>query len=272
MVEIESRPSIDGGDELLEPFGFGMGEDLLGVALLLHAALMQEHHLVRYIAGKRHLVGHHQHGAPLFGQLAHQTEYFSHQLGVERRGGFVKQHDFGLHRQGTGNGRPLLLAAGEVAGIVVAALPQADPVEQMLRLGDGLGTGHLQHLDGHLYDVLHDGHVRPEIETLKHHGQTAANALHLTHVLRQAFAGAAGFHANKLAMKGNRAGRGVSSRLIQRRKVDFPEPEEPIREITSPLWAVMSMPLSTSWVPKYLCRSRTSSAATSLIHYNLVCP
>ena len=27
----------------------------------------------------------------------------------------------------------------------------------------------------------------------------------------------------------------VSSRLIQRRKVDFPEPEEPMREITSPL-------------------------------------
>ncbi|MNS72222.1 hypothetical protein D3C72_1056240 [compost metagenome] len=185
-----------------------MGEDLLGIALLLHPPLMQEHDLVGDVTGKRHLVGDHQHGAPLLGQLAHQTEHLPHQFGIERRGGFIEQHHLGIHRQRPGNGRPLLLAAGEMTGVVVAPLPQTHPVEQQLSLGDGLGTGHLEHLDGHLDDVLHDGHVRPEVEALEHHGQTAADPLHLTHVLRQALTGPIAFHADQFAMEGNRAGRG----------------------------------------------------------------
>ncbi|MNE26615.1 hypothetical protein D3C80_1199880 [compost metagenome] len=88
-----------------------------------------------------------------------------------------------------------------MTGVVVAPLPQAHPVEQLLRLGDGLGTGHLEHLDGDFDDVLHYGHVRPEVEALKHHGQTAANALHLTHVLGQAFTGPIALHADQLAME-----------------------------------------------------------------------
>ncbi len=46
-----------------------------------------------------------------------------------------------------------------------------------------------------------------------------------------------------------------SSRLMQRSSVDLPEPEAPIRQMTS--WAATDrlMPLSTSLVPKDLCRS-----------------
>ncbi|MNQ23620.1 hypothetical protein D3C85_367930 [compost metagenome] len=42
---------------------------------------------------------------------------------------------------------------------------------------------------------------------------------------------------------------GLSSRLMQRRKVDLPEPEEPRMEMTSPSRAVSEMPLSTSRSP-----------------------
>ena len=48
---------------------------------------------------------------------------------------------------------------------------------------------------------------------------------------------------------------GVSSRLMQRRKVDLPEPEEPRIATTSCSWAVSEMPLSTSCAPKVLWMS-----------------
>jgi hypothetical protein len=35
------------------------------------------------------------------------------QLGIERRGRLVEEHQLGLHRQGAGDRHPLLLASGE---------------------------------------------------------------------------------------------------------------------------------------------------------------
>ena len=37
-------------------------------------------------------------------------------LGVQGGGGLVKEHDLGLHGQGTDNGDALLLAAGQLVG------------------------------------------------------------------------------------------------------------------------------------------------------------
>ena len=53
---------------------------------------------------------------------------------------------------------------------------------------------------------------------------------------------------------------GVSSRLMQRRKVDFPDPEEPRIATTSCSCAVSEMPFSTSCAPYDLWMSLTSSA------------
>ena len=52
-----------------------------------------------------------------------------------------------------------------------------------------------------------------------------------------------------------------SSRLTQRRSVDFPDPEAPIRQTTSCGSSVRSMPFSTSALPNDLCRPSTASAA-----------
>ena len=48
---------------------------------------------------------------------------------------------------------------------------------------------------------------------------------------------------------------GVSNKLIQRKKVLFPEPLAPIKEITSPLFACKDIPLMTSFSLKLLCKS-----------------
>ena len=45
---------------------------------------------------------------------------------------------------------------------------------------------------------------------------------------------------------------GISNKLIQRRSVDFPEPEEPIIQTTSPFSTEKSISFKTSCVPKDL--------------------
>ena len=47
---------------------------------------------------------------------------------------------------------------------------------------------------------------------------------------------------------------GTSKRFIVRKKVDFPDPDGPIITRTSPCLISRSIPLSTSFLPKYLCK------------------
>src|ERR1700716_3620970 len=52
---------------------------------------------------------------------------------------------------------------------------------------------------------------------------------------------------------------GSSSRFTHRNRVDLPEPDGPMMQITCPRLTSTSMPLSTSNSPKALCRPETST-------------
>ena len=51
---------------------------------------------------------------------------------------------------------------------------------------------------------------------------------------------------------------GLSRRFRERRNVDFPHPDGPMMDMTSPLWTSRLMSLRTSWSPKDLARCLTS--------------
>src|SRR5690606_28602142 len=53
------------GNELPEPFAFGVAKNLVGRAFFFNHALTQKHDAAGNIAGEAHLMGHDQHGAPL---------------------------------------------------------------------------------------------------------------------------------------------------------------------------------------------------------------
>ncbi|MCY1383149.1 hypothetical protein D9M69_712450 [compost metagenome] len=57
---------------------------------------------------------------------------------------------------------------------------------------------------------------------------------------------------------------GVSSMLMQRSRVDLPEPDEPRMETTSPSRASSEMPFRTSIGPKLLWMSRTLMATGAM--------
>ena len=60
---------------------------------------------------------------PVAGEAAHHVQHVADQLGVEGGGGLVEEHQLGLHRQRPGDGDALLLAAGELGGVVCSAGP-----------------------------------------------------------------------------------------------------------------------------------------------------
>ena len=71
----------------------------------------------------------------------HHLEHLAGQLRVERRGDLVEQDDLGLHRERSGDGNALLLAARQLRRVVIAAVEEADAVEQAFRVHDRLCRG-----------------------------------------------------------------------------------------------------------------------------------
>ena len=91
----------------------GIAEELSRRGVLEHHALVHKDHAVGHRAGKSHLVRDDDHGHAVGGELAHDLEHLAHDLGVERRGRLVEQHDLRVHAQSAGDGHALLLAAGQ---------------------------------------------------------------------------------------------------------------------------------------------------------------
>ena len=83
--------------------------------------------------------------------------------GVEVAGGLVGEEDLGTGAEGPGQRHPLLLAAGELGRIVVAAVAEADALEQVRGALAGLLASELQRD----LDVLPRGERRNQLERLE---------------------------------------------------------------------------------------------------------
>jgi len=112
------------------------------LALLQNPPLVHEQDPVRNVAGKAHLVCHHDHRHPLGGKLSHDLQHFTHQLGVKGRGNLVKQKDSWPHGKRPGNGHPLLLAAGELIRIGIAMVAERYSFKELVSDGRGFGAWH----------------------------------------------------------------------------------------------------------------------------------
>ena len=102
-------------------------DDRPRVPLLHDHPAVHEDDLVGHSPRERHLVRDDDHRHPALGQLAHDCEDLTDQLGVERRGRLVEEHQLGVHRERPGDRHALLLPTGELAGVGVRLVLQADP-------------------------------------------------------------------------------------------------------------------------------------------------
>ena len=92
------------------------------------------------LAREAHLVGDDDHRHAVAGEAAHHVEHLADQLGVERRGRLVEEHQLRLHRQRAGDRDALLLAAGELRRVGVDLVARgrpgrAAPAPRSTRLG-----------------------------------------------------------------------------------------------------------------------------------------
>src|SRR5215471_16818037 len=135
--------------------------------LLHNNSFIHEDHMIGHLTGKTHLVCHHHHRHTFLGKLAHDLEHLADQLRIERRSGFVKEHEFGVHGERTSNSNALLLAAGELVRIDMGFLDEANFVKQDHSALSYFSPRLMQYMDWRLDHILQGGHVREEVKTLK---------------------------------------------------------------------------------------------------------
>ena len=124
------------------------------------------------------------HGHAGVRQLLHNVEHLADHLGVERGCRLVEQHDLRLHHERAHDGHTLLLAAGELDGIGVGTVLEADAAQQLQGLFRGHFARHTEHLfrcQGH---VLQDRPVREEVEMLEDHAHLLAQLVDVDLFLR----------------------------------------------------------------------------------------
>ena len=204
----------DLAEEELGALVLGVGEEVFGGAHFHDLAAVHEDDAVGDLTGEAHLVGDDEHGHAAYGQLLHHVEHLFDHLGVEGGGGLVEEHDFGLHGERAGDGDALLLAAGELAGVLVGLFGDADAVEQAHGRLLRLLLLHLAHVDRREGDVLDHGQMGEEVELLEDHAGFGADLLDVAHVAGQwdavddDFAGLVLFKTVDAADKGGFAGAG----------------------------------------------------------------
>ncbi len=236
-------------EELPGPRLDGVGEDLLGWAGLGDDAAVEEADPVRDLAGEAHLVGRDDHRHAAAGQLTDDIEDLGDQLRVEGAGDLVEQEQIGSHRQGPDDRDALLLTAGQSVRELQTLVGEAEPLEETGGVGLGGRPLRLEDLARGERDVVQDGHVREQVERLEDDADPPPDAVDV--------------HAGRgdlVALDDDPTAVDRLERLMQRSRVDLPDPLAPMRHTTSCSATVRSRPRRTSRSPNDFSSSSISSA------------
>src|ERR1017187_488097 len=151
-----------------------------GIAGLFDYPRVEEVNGIGNFTSEVHLVRHHDHGHPALREVLHYFEHLAHQLGVERRRGFVEEHEFGIHGQGASDRDTLLLTPRKLTRIVRLFVVESYASEQFSGLA--LRGFSIDVFDLHLTNgyVLEHRKILKEIEALKDHANLSALSAYLT--------------------------------------------------------------------------------------------
>jgi hypothetical protein len=119
--------------ERLGPLVLRTVEHFRGGPLFDDAPTVHEDDAIGRLTGKGDFVRHHDHREAAAGELPHSAEDLADQLGIQSGGRFVEKQPVVFHGERTGDGNPLLLAAGELARVGLGAVSEADLFEEPLR-------------------------------------------------------------------------------------------------------------------------------------------
>ena len=126
------------------------------------------------VPGEAHLVGDDENGHAAAGQLPDDVQDLLDHFRVQSGGWLVKKHDLRLHGHGPDDGQPLLLAAGELPGILIGLVPQTHPAQQGHGLLFRLILGDLLFQNRGQCHIFQHRQVGEHIEMLEHHADALA--------------------------------------------------------------------------------------------------
>ena len=154
-----------------------------GRADLLDAALVDHRYPVGDIEGLGLVVGdQHRRDMHFVVQSAQPGPQVLADLGVERAERLIEEEHLRIHRQRTGQGHALALAAGQLIGIAGLKTGQAHDLEEPVDLVPDLGLGLLADLETEC-DVVADGQVLERRVVLEDEPDTAPLGRHVGDVL-----------------------------------------------------------------------------------------
>ena len=88
--------------------------------------------------GLVHVVGGDQHGEAVSGETVNLVPEFAPRLGIDARGRLVEQQQLRAWQRAGAERQPLLPAAGQIAGELLLAAGQSQPLDRRARGGDRL--------------------------------------------------------------------------------------------------------------------------------------
>ena len=125
----------------------------MGVAVVDHVAVLQTDDALG-LDGDGVVVGDEDHRVPGGVDILQHGQHLPAGVGVQRAGGLIRQNHRRISRQRPGDGHPLLLAAGELHGLVLQLVAQAHQLQCQLRPLMALRLGHPGVHQRHLHVFL----------------------------------------------------------------------------------------------------------------------
>ncbi len=153
----------------------GVRKDVVGGALLDDAAAVDHRHVAGDVAHDGHLVGDQQDGqAKIAVDVGQQLQHRLRGLGIERRGGLVRQQHLGPGGQRPGDADALLLPAGKFCRVAPAEILETHARDQVVDPRLDLGAWHAGNLERQRH-VAVNGARAQKVEVLEDHPDIAAN-------------------------------------------------------------------------------------------------
>ena len=106
---------------------------------------------------------------PSLRELAHDEQDLADELGIERRGDLVEEHDVRLHHQRPRDRDTLLLAAGELMRMLLGLRLEPDLREQHVGAGLGVLATELANAPRRERHVVQHRQMREQVELLEDH-------------------------------------------------------------------------------------------------------
>ena len=143
----------------------GVAENLLGRALLVHDAAVEEADLASPPRARSPSRGWRAAwSCPRAARSRTMLRTSDDEFGIERRGDLVEQQEHRVHGKRADDGDALLLAARQPVGIFLGLVLEADAGEQRHRPLLRFGRRQAQDPDRRQRDVLQHGHVREQLK------------------------------------------------------------------------------------------------------------